>query len=429
MHGGLLTRKVSDDNGASGMACSEEAAAAPQMVVRMKRELVAACLTCPLCHKLLRDATTISECLHTFCRKCILEKLNDEDSCPICNIDLGCVPVEKLRPDHNLQDVRAKIFPYKRRKVEAPEVVSSVSFPVKRKERSLSSLVVNTSKIGSQTGLTGRRTKTARKAAVLRGLNPVISVAIKKHTVSFVDRGENISSSKALSKMSSISRTSQDSANEDSSSNSLPIRDQDDNEESLSDNSEDPAIKEDQINSPDNAVHTQEGTVMDSPHGQEIQGDKHVTDSSTPVRARATRSRGTNQRRSEPEISAQALVDAAAAVRNERRITPMWFYLEASTDQGGNASLPQISPGHVRIKDVVRPVSVIQKYLAMKLNLANEAQVELMCHGQRLNPTMPMIDLVDIWPPAASSQRVRTTVGASGSEFEITLSYRRAPRY
>ncbi|KAL7259282.1 hypothetical protein ACSBR1_005215 [Camellia fascicularis] len=33
------------------------------------------------------------------CRKCIYEKVSDEevDSCPVCNIDLGCVPVEKLR--------------------------------------------------------------------------------------------------------------------------------------------------------------------------------------------------------------------------------------------------------------------------------------------------------------------------------------------
>ncbi|CAH9132789.1 unnamed protein product [Cuscuta epithymum] len=98
-------------------------------------------MTCPLCSKLFRDATTISECLHTFCRRCIYKKLSDEETecCPICNIDLGCVPLEKLRADHNLQDVRAKIFPYKRRKVMVPEVLPSVMLPAKRKERSLSS--------------------------------------------------------------------------------------------------------------------------------------------------------------------------------------------------------------------------------------------------------------------------------------------------
>lgn len=33
------------------------------------------------------------------CRKCIYEKFSDDDvdSCPVCDINLGCVPVEKLR--------------------------------------------------------------------------------------------------------------------------------------------------------------------------------------------------------------------------------------------------------------------------------------------------------------------------------------------
>lgn len=34
-------------------------------VVKVKRETIAACMTCPLCNNLFRDATTISECLHT----------------------------------------------------------------------------------------------------------------------------------------------------------------------------------------------------------------------------------------------------------------------------------------------------------------------------------------------------------------------------
>ncbi|EPS62332.1 hypothetical protein M569_12460, partial [Genlisea aurea] len=84
-------------------------------VLNLKRKAVAPCMTCPLCRKLFRDATTIIECLHTFCRKCIYEKLCDEEmeTCPICNISLGCVPLDKLRTDHNLQDVVSKIFPSK----------------------------------------------------------------------------------------------------------------------------------------------------------------------------------------------------------------------------------------------------------------------------------------------------------------------------
>ncbi|KAI4350066.1 hypothetical protein L6164_010591 [Bauhinia variegata] len=65
--------------------------------VKVKRETLEACTTCPLCHKLFKDATTMSLCLRNFCRKCIYEKLSDDetDSCPVCNIDLGCVPVDR----------------------------------------------------------------------------------------------------------------------------------------------------------------------------------------------------------------------------------------------------------------------------------------------------------------------------------------------
>lgn len=143
-------------------------------VVRLKRELLAACITCPLCHKLIREATTISECLHSFCRKCIFSKLTDEvaDCCPICHIDLGCLPEVKLRPDHNLEDVRAKIFPYKKRKANGSETLPSISLPVRRNERSPSSLVVNTPQM---VALASLRTKSvARKTPTLHGPGLVI---------------------------------------------------------------------------------------------------------------------------------------------------------------------------------------------------------------------------------------------------------------
>ncbi|VVA90225.1 unnamed protein product [Arabis nemorensis] len=50
------------------------------------------CLSCLLCDNLLRDATTISECLHTFCRKCIYEKITKDkiECCPVPR----CHPIE-----------------------------------------------------------------------------------------------------------------------------------------------------------------------------------------------------------------------------------------------------------------------------------------------------------------------------------------------
>lgn len=105
------------------------------------------------------------------------------------------------RPDHNLQDIRAKIFPLKRRKINAPEVTSSVPLPVKRKERSLSSLVVNTPKVPIQTGLTGRRTKAvARRAAALRGCSFAAGEPVKRED-SVEDHSLNSSSPESQNKI------------------------------------------------------------------------------------------------------------------------------------------------------------------------------------------------------------------------------------
>ncbi|RHN80400.1 putative transcription factor C2H2 family [Medicago truncatula] len=56
-------------------------------------------LTCPLCSNIFREPTTIPECLHTFCRECIERKFIDErlNHCPVCKVDLGYYPLDKLK--------------------------------------------------------------------------------------------------------------------------------------------------------------------------------------------------------------------------------------------------------------------------------------------------------------------------------------------
>ncbi|CAI9778550.1 unnamed protein product [Fraxinus pennsylvanica] len=135
-------------------------------VVKLKRDAVSPCMTCPLCHKVFRDATTIIECLHTY--------------------------------------VRAKIFPYKRRKVEAPEVVPPVTLPAKRKERYLSSLV-STPRISTYSGMTGRRSKSvARKAS--RGSIFTIEKSLKKGEVPVEDHPESSSAPSTLNKFPQSTR-------------------------------------------------------------------------------------------------------------------------------------------------------------------------------------------------------------------------------
>lgn len=108
-----------------------------------------------------------------------------------------------IRPDHTLQDVRAKIFPFKRRKVKVPEVVAAVTLPVRRKERSLSSLVVSTPRVSNYSTMTGRRTKAvARKVAALRGSSFPVEKSTKKEESSGEDHSESLNSPENLNKLS-----------------------------------------------------------------------------------------------------------------------------------------------------------------------------------------------------------------------------------
>lgn len=69
-------------------------------------------LTCVLCGGYLIDATTIIECLHSFCRTCIVHYLHTSNYCPVCE----CLvhkkhPHQNLRSDKTLQDVVYKLVP------------------------------------------------------------------------------------------------------------------------------------------------------------------------------------------------------------------------------------------------------------------------------------------------------------------------------
>ncbi|PSR94841.1 E3 ubiquitin protein like [Actinidia chinensis var. chinensis] len=418
-------------------------------VVKVRRETIAACMTCPLCNKLYRDATTISECLHTFCRKCIYNKISDEEleCCPICNVDLGSVPLEKLRPDHNLQDVRTKIFPFKRRKMKAPEV----TLPVRRKERSLSSLVVNTPRVSTQTAMTGRRSKAvARKASALRGSSCPIEKPAKKEEDSAEDREETLSSPETLNKFTQNIRQS-------SSHAETSIRLEHEKEtvfgteickgkvnlwkpltclveaanrsKSSKYKSHGSAAKSETLPGPDNEGLIHKTKVKGQGTKSRFQDKKDSTNPVSPDSVKPKKLKRIRPKKAaSPEefgVSPQAVLDAANA-KGERRIGPIWFSLVASEDQEGHGTLPQISASYLRIKDGNVPVSFIQKYLMRKLDLTNEDEVEIKCMGQSVIPTLQLNNLVDLWLRTYStSQRVPASIGSSAKDFVMVLAYAR----
>lgn len=68
---------------------------------------------CPLCHGILRDAHTIPDCLHSFCKSCIYRHFLVKGSCicPKCKKTLNPRPIATLITDQKLQTVVDHIFP------------------------------------------------------------------------------------------------------------------------------------------------------------------------------------------------------------------------------------------------------------------------------------------------------------------------------
>ncbi|XP_053212947.1 polycomb complex protein BMI-1-like [Panonychus citri] len=64
-------------------------------------------ITCHICKGYLIDATTITECLHTFCKTCIVKWLKEHQVCPICEAQIQ----KNIRSDPSLQDIVYKIVP------------------------------------------------------------------------------------------------------------------------------------------------------------------------------------------------------------------------------------------------------------------------------------------------------------------------------
>nr|XP_023014389.1 uncharacterized protein YMR317W-like isoform X2 [Leptinotarsa decemlineata] len=69
-------------------------------------------ITCKICNGYFVDATTIIECLHTFCRSCIVKYLEKNKYCPVCDVQVHKTkPLLNIRPDKTIQDLVYKLVP------------------------------------------------------------------------------------------------------------------------------------------------------------------------------------------------------------------------------------------------------------------------------------------------------------------------------
>ncbi|XP_054713864.1 mucin-2-like [Uloborus diversus] len=68
--------------------------------------------TCVLCEGYIIDATTITECVHSFCRTCIVRYLEHNKYCPVCDAQVHeTKPLQGIRFDQTLQDIVYKLIP------------------------------------------------------------------------------------------------------------------------------------------------------------------------------------------------------------------------------------------------------------------------------------------------------------------------------
>ncbi|NWV45924.1 PCGF1 protein, partial [Daphoenositta chrysoptera] len=66
-------------------------------------------IVCFLCAGYFIDATTITECLHTFCKSCIVKYLQTSKYCPMCNTKIHeTQPLLNLKLDRVMQDIASR---------------------------------------------------------------------------------------------------------------------------------------------------------------------------------------------------------------------------------------------------------------------------------------------------------------------------------
>nr|XP_014102167.2 polycomb group protein Psc [Bactrocera oleae] len=89
-------------------------ASADNLIVDKPRKVLLSVMNphiiCHLCNGYLIDATTIVECLHSFCHSCLIKHLRTEQYCPRCEMMINTAK-PNIKPDTTLQAIVYKLVP------------------------------------------------------------------------------------------------------------------------------------------------------------------------------------------------------------------------------------------------------------------------------------------------------------------------------
>ncbi|XP_061546963.1 polycomb group RING finger protein 6 isoform X2 [Phycodurus eques] len=143
-------------------------------------------IRCGLCCGFLIDATTITECLHTFCKSCIVKHFFCSNKCPSCTIIVHQTqPLYNIRPDRQLQDIVYKMIPF----LEEFEREQMCNFYKKR------GLVIPKSVVSSAASSGLKRQKKDSMPQCVLNIPPELDVSL---LLQFVGAEDGISSYKPL---------------------------------------------------------------------------------------------------------------------------------------------------------------------------------------------------------------------------------------
>ncbi|XP_069467410.1 polycomb group RING finger protein 5 isoform X2 [Ambystoma mexicanum] len=79
-------------------------------------------ITCHICKGYIIKPTTVTECLHTFCKSCIVQHFEESNDCPRCGNQVHETnPLEMLRLDNTLEEIIFKLVPGLREEEERRE--------------------------------------------------------------------------------------------------------------------------------------------------------------------------------------------------------------------------------------------------------------------------------------------------------------------
>jgi len=67
---------------------------------------------CGICEGYFRNPYTIVECLHTFCKSCLVQHLEEKNTCPSCDLTIHqSHPLQYISHDRTMQDIVYKLVP------------------------------------------------------------------------------------------------------------------------------------------------------------------------------------------------------------------------------------------------------------------------------------------------------------------------------